>query len=419
MPYFNCNDIPILKQHRIRAATNNEHNMLENLAEHSTKINILSKARRSTLIGLPPTLINTSKDLQQNIRVNPTVFFYNEETFQEASYRSIEDIREIKTNECLWIDVTGVKASYRSIEDIREIKTNECLWIDVTGVHDHDLITRLGRRFNIHPLVVADIETTEQRTKLDVFEDTLFLVGKMIYPDIQQQITHIEQISFYLKENILITFQETSKDIFEPIKNRIRQNKGRIRRSKIDYLFYSLVDRIVDQYMDVLDIIGTKVESIDHQLMRTLSRDTLETIYDLKREMLYFRRSISPLKEIINKLQKEEETQIMNESTNIYLKDLFDHVVQVNDTIDTYREMLSSFIDFYMMLNSNAMNEVVKTLTIISTIFIPLTFVVGVYGMNFENMPEIRWKYGYFVVLGFMVVLAVTMLSCFKRKKWF
>ncbi|CAF1376063.1 unnamed protein product [Rotaria magnacalcarata] len=393
MPYFNCNDIPILKQHRIRAATNNEHNMLENLAEHSTKINILSKARRSTLIGLPPTLINTSKDLQQNIRVNPTVFFYNEETFQEASYRSIEDIREIKTN--------------------------ECLWIDVTGVHDHDLITRLGRRFNIHPLVVADIETTEQRTKLDVFEDTLFLVGKMIYPDIQQQITHIEQISFYLKENILITFQETSKDIFEPIKNRIRQNKGRIRRSKIDYLFYSLVDRIVDQYMDVLDIIGTKVESIDHQLMRTLSRDTLETIYDLKREMLYFRRSISPLKEIINKLQKEEETQIMNESTNIYLKDLFDHVVQVNDTIDTYREMLSSFIDFYMMLNSNAMNEVVKTLTIISTIFIPLTFVVGVYGMNFENMPEIRWKYGYFVVLGFMVVLAVTMLSCFKRKKWF
>ncbi|CAF3295218.1 unnamed protein product [Rotaria socialis] len=392
MPYFNCNDIPVLKRHRIRAVTNDEHNMLENSTDHSTIINILPKARRSTLIGLPSTLINI-QDLQQTLCVQPTVFFYNEETFQEACYRSIEDIREIKTN--------------------------ECLWIDVTGVHDHDLIARLGQRFNIHPLVVADIETTEQRTKLDVFEDTLFLVGKMIYPDIEQQITHIEQISFYLKENILITFQEKSKDIFEPIKNRIRQNKGRIRRSKIDYLFYSLMDRIVDQYMDVLDIIGTKVESIDHQLMRTLSRDTLETIYDLKREMLYFRRSISPLKEIINKLQKEEETQIMHESTNIYLKDLFDHVVQVNDTIDTYREMLSSFIDFYMMLNSNAMNEVVKTLTIISTIFIPLTFIVGVYGMNFDNMPEIHWKYGYFVVLGCMVLLTVTMLSCFKRKKWF
>jgi magnesium transporter len=171
--------------------------------------------------------------------------------------------------------------------------------------------------------------------------------------------------------------------------------------------------------MDVLDIIGTKVEAIDHQLMRTLSRDTLETIYDLKREMLYFRRSISPLKEIINKLQKEEETEIMQESTNIYLKDLFDHIVQVNDTIETYREMLASFIDFYMMLNSNAMNEVVKTLTIISTIFIPLTFIAGVYGMNFANMPGINWTYGYAVVFAGMGILTLIMLSCFKRKKWF
>ncbi|CAF0915582.1 unnamed protein product [Rotaria sordida] len=394
MPSFHRKDFVVSKRHRVRSLTNNEQIIITNSPELSIPKRTSSKHRRTTLIALPPTLINTSnQDLHNNLGIQPTIFFYNEETFQEVCYRSIEDIREVKNN--------------------------ECLWIDVTGVHDHDLITRLGLRYNIHPLVVADIETTEQRTKLDVFEDALFLVGKMIYPDNIQQITHIEQISFYLKENILITFQEKSKDIFGPIKNRIRQNKGRIRRSKIDYLFYSLVDRIVDQYMDVLDIIGTKVEAIDHQLMHTLSRDTLEKIYDLKREMLYFRRSISPLKEIINKLQKEEETQIMQESTNIYLKDLFDHIVQVNDTIDTYREMLASFIDFYMMLNSNAMNEVVKTLTIISTIFIPLTFIVGVYGMNFDNMPEIHWKYGYFVVLGCMVVLTLIMLLCFKRKKWF
>jgi magnesium transporter len=171
--------------------------------------------------------------------------------------------------------------------------------------------------------------------------------------------------------------------------------------------------------MDVLDIVNTKVEAIDHQLMKKLSRDTLETIYDLKRDMLDYRRLISPLKDIINKLQKEEETQIIQESTIIYLKDLFDHVAQVNDTIDTYREMLASFIDFYMMLNSNAMNEVVKTLTIISTIFIPLTFIAGVYGMNFDNMPEIHWKYGYFGVLTCMVGLTLVMLYCFKRKKWF
>ena len=171
--------------------------------------------------------------------------------------------------------------------------------------------------------------------------------------------------------------------------------------------------------MDVLNIIGTRVEAIDYQLMRRLSHDTLEAIYDLKHEMLYFRGSLSPLKDIINKLQKEEGTQIMQESTNIYLKDLFDHIVQVTDTIDTYREMLSSFIDFYMVSNSNKMNKVINTLTIISTIFIPLTFIVGVYGMNFENMPELQWKYGYFVILGGMALLALIMLSCFKRKKWF
>ncbi|CAM4969202.1 unnamed protein product [Rotaria socialis] len=244
-------------------------------------------------------------------------------------------------------------------------------------------------------------------------------VVKLIYPDQISRKPRIEQISFYVKENTLITFQQNPNDIFERIKNRIRQNKGRIRRSKIDYLFYSLVDAIVDQYMDVLDIANTKLEAIDHQLMQNLSRDTLETIYDLKRDMLDYRRLTSPLKEIINRLQKEEETQIIQESTIIYLKDLYDHVVQVTDTIDTYREMLASFIDFYMMLNSNAMNEVVKTLTMISTIFIPLTFIAGLYGMNFDNMPEIHWKHGYFVSLGLMIFIALCMLFYFKRKRWF
>lgn len=179
---------------------------------------------------------------------------------------------------------------------------------------------------------------------------------------------------------MLIYFAQRLTSYFQ-FKDRIRQGKGRIRKFKIDYLFYSLLDVIVDNYMEVLNGMGTKVEGIDNQLMKTLKRETLETIYDMKRDMLSLRSIIYPLKEIILKLQKEEETQIMQESTSIYLKDLFDHVVQVNDSIDTYREMLASFIDFYMMLNSNAMNEVVKMLTIISTIFIPLTFVTGVYGM--------------------------------------
>ena len=171
--------------------------------------------------------------------------------------------------------------------------------------------------------------------------------------------------------------------------------------------------------MDVLGSVSSKVEQIEANLMKHLSKDTLEMIYDLKREMLFYRSSISPLKEIIVKLQKDEETQIIQEETLIYLKDLYDHVVQVNDTIDNYREMLSSFIDFYMMLNSNAMNEVMKTLTIISTIFIPLTFIAGLYGMNFDNMPEVNWKYGYFVVLAVMFGLTFIMLFCFRRRRWF
>lgn len=289
-------------------------------------------------------------------------------------------------------------------------------------------------------MVIEDIEKLEQRTKLDVLDDALFLVLKLIYQDPVNKRIYVEQISIYAKENLLITFQERPKKIFDSLKGKlsidqsafhiesdwhdlylvkILTRRGRIYQSRIDYLFYSLLDTIVDGYMDVLDMVNAKVEGIENNLMNQLSRDTLETIYDLKREMLYYRSSISPLKEIIIKLQKEEETHIIQDETLIYFKDLYDHVVQVNDTIDTYREMLTSFIDFYMMLNSNAMNEVMKTLTIISTIFIPLTFIAGLYGMNFDNMPEVNWKYGYFTVLGVMFALTIIMLLCFRRKNWF
>ncbi|CAF3803656.1 unnamed protein product [Rotaria sp. Silwood1] len=311
---------------------------------------------------------------------------------------------------------------YKTIEEFLQTPSetvNSMTWIDIDGIHDPDVISGIGERYDIHSLVQTDITTTEQRTKLDVLDDALFLVCKLIYHDMDctGQII-IQQMSFYLKHDILITFQETSKDLFDSIKNRIRQGKGRIRKSKIDYLFYSLLDVIGDHYMDVLHMMDTSVASIDNQLMKTLKRDTLESIYDLKRDILSLRSIISPFKEIIIKLQKEEETQIMQESTNIYLKDLFDHIVQANDSIDTYREMLSSFIDFYMILNSNHMNEIVKTLTIVTSIFIPLTFIVGVYGMNFENMPELRYKNGYFIVLGCMGMLVILMLSFFKYKHW-
>ncbi|CAF3531248.1 unnamed protein product [Rotaria sp. Silwood1] len=387
-------DSTTLTETRTAPSMDNEIYITDSLTdEDRIRDRTCSIVRRSTFRHPPSAFDTLSHELQIIRHVRPRAFIYDHDAAEENYYNSIDNIPIIKNN--------------------------ECLWIDITGVHDKAVLASISQRFKIHPLVILDIETNEQRTKLDVFEDALFLVVKLIYPDHITQKIHIEQISFYLKDNILITFQEKSNNIFDRIRNRIRHNKGRVRRSKIDYLFYSLMDTIVDKYMDVLNIANTKVEAIDHQLMQTLSRDTLETIYDLKRDMLDYRRLISPLKEIINRLQKEEETQIIQESTIIYLKDLFDHIVQVTDTIDTYREMLASFIDFYMMLNSNAMNEVVKTLTIISTIFIPLTFIVGIYGMNFENMPELRWKYSYYIVLSVMVLLTLIMLTWFKRKKWF
>ncbi|CAF1121757.1 unnamed protein product [Adineta ricciae] len=349
---------------------------------------------RATTINVPPTLSSTpSLEQSPSAHISPTIYIYNSDSLETPSYTSISNIRPIRADERLWIDVPTIQ--------------------------DHDLISNIGKRFDIHPLVLQDIATEDQRAKLDTFDNALFLVAKVIFNDNTSEKTCVDQICFYLKENVLITFQQQPKDIFDLVKNRICLDRGRVRRSNIDYLFYLLCDTIVDRYMDVLDQVGRKIEAIEHHLMQKTSRDTLETIYDLKREMLYFRSSIYPLKEIINRLQKEEETQIIQESTIIYLKDLFDHVVQVNDTIDAYREMLSSFIDFYMMLNSNAMNEVMKTLTIISTIFIPLTFIGGVYGMNFDNMPEIHWKYGYLIVLTCMVCITGIMLCCFKRKKWF
>ncbi|CAF3730867.1 unnamed protein product [Rotaria sp. Silwood1] len=365
--------------------------------------NYIATGRRTTIRGRLTQFGYGACLSQKFLRVSdPTspvqlnIFTYDENSYTETKYKTIEEFLTTP-----FVPITSMT------------------WIDIDGIHDSDVISAIGKRYDIHSLVQTDMTTSEQRTKLDVLDDALFLVCKLIYRDMEHtgQII-IQQMSFYLKTDLLVTFQETPKDLFDSIKNRIRQGKGRIRKSKIDYLFYSLADVIVDHYMDVLDTMGTTVESIDNQLMKTVKRDTLESIYDMKRDMLYLRSIISPLKEIIIKLQKEEETEIMQASTNIYLKDLFDHVVQVNDSIDTYREMLSSFIDFYMMLNSNGMNQIVKTLTIITTIFIPLTFISSVYGMNFDNMPELRYKYAYYIVLALMGTLAISMLTCFKFKRW-
>ncbi len=351
-----------------------------------------SASKPSIKAGTPPgTLIHIGSDVNSKVEIR--VFIYNDGHFSENKYSSVSDVPTLPP-------------------------AGQIIWVDVDGNHDETIMKQLGQKFSIHELVLSDAMSDEQRTKLDILDNALFWVLKMVYPDKDSQNIVIEQVSFYLKANILITFQEKREDVFEPIRNRIRQCKGRVRKSGADYLFYALADVIVDNYIIVLERIADRTETLEESIMANPKVSTLESVYDLKRELLFLRKSIFPLKEIVTKLQKEE-TGLITDQTQIYLKDLYDHVVQVNESIETYREMLASLIDMYMMLNSNAMNQVVKTLTIISTIFIPLTFIVGVYGMNFDNMPELRWHYGYFIICGIMVVMAILMLLYFRKKKWF
>ena len=351
-----------------------------------------SSSKSSAKTGLPPgTLVHIGPDDSSEVIIR--VFIYDEESYEETEVKSAAFIPKLPP-------------------------AGKSMWIDIDGNHDAALMEDLGQKFGLHTLLLADAMSSEQRTKMDVMDDALFLVMKMIYANNDKEEAIIEQVSFYLKSNVLISFQEKEEDVFEPIRNRIRQGKGRVRKSTVDYLFYALTDAIVDNYIVVLELIGERTEWLEENLMKSPTLSTLESVYDLKRELLFLRKSILPLKEIVVKLQKEE-TGLISEATKLYLKDLFDHVVQVSESIETYREMNAGLMDMYMMLSSNAMNQVVKTLTIISTIFIPLTFIVGVYGMNFEFMPELKWKMGYWMVWVVMVAITVGMLIYFKRKRWF
>ncbi len=290
-------------------------------------------------------------------------------------------------------------------------------WINVNGVHQVELIERIGKNFNIHPLTMEDIVNTGQRSKVEDYENYLYLVSRMVYFDESIDEFHSEQISIVLGDGFLISFQEIEGDVFEGVRERIRKGRGRIRQSGCDYLAYSLLDAIVDHYFVVLGVFGNKIEMLDEELLENPRPETSRMIHEMKREMIYLRKQIWPLREVLGNLSKAD-SGLIKEFTMVYLRDVYDHTIQVMDTVESYRDILSGMMDNYLSAVSNKMNEVMKLLTIIATIFIPITFVVGVYGMNFEYMPELKWKWGYFAVLGFMLCVVVFMLVFFKRKKW-
>ncbi len=348
--------------------------------------------KRSRKAGLPPgTLVHIGEDRGEKTKIS--VCEYDEQNFRE------EEMSEVP--ECF---------SFRGAPTVT--------WVNVTGINQADMLEKLGHCFDLHPLVMEDILNTDQRPKMEDYGENLFIVLKtLFYVDPTGEIG-ADQISLILRPNSLLSFQERKTDMFAPIEERLRNGKGRLRKMGADYLAYLLLDVIVDRYFIILEKLGDKIEGLEEKLITAPTPQVLRQIQKLKRDMLLLRRWIWPLREVISGLERGEPALIQG-STRIYLRDVYDHTIQVMDTIEVFRDMLSGMLDIYLSSVSNRLNAVMKVLTIIATIFMPLTFIAGLYGMNFEYMPELKWRWGYPLILAVMALIVVYMLAVFKKKQWF
>ncbi|MEW6003269.1 MAG: magnesium/cobalt transporter CorA [Nitrospirota bacterium] len=348
--------------------------------------------KRSGKVGLPPgTLVHIGEKRKEKLKI--TIIDYDEVQFQEREIEGIEECFPYKDRPTV-------------------------TWINIDSVHQIEIIKKLGDCFRLHPLVQEDILNTDQRPKIEDYGDYIYIVLKMLYFNNKSDNIITEQISLILGPNFVISFQEGIEgDVFEPVRERIRSGKGRLRTSGADYLAYSLIDSVVDNYFTILEKLGEKIEFLEEELVTNPTQKTLAKIHNLKREMIFLRKSVWPLREVINSLERGEFS-LIKQSTVMYLRDVYDHTIQVIDTIETFRDMISGMLDIYLSSVSNRMNEVMKVLTLIATLFMPLTLMVGIYGMNFKYMPELEWRWGYFAVLTVMFIIGVSMFIYFKRKKW-
>ena len=347
--------------------------------------------KRSKKVGLPPgTLVHIGEKKRE--RTTITILDYDERHLQEQEIKTVDECLPFKDKPTV-------------------------TWIDVDGIHEVKILERLGDSFGLHPLVVEDVLNTDQRPKMEDFGDYIFIVLKMLYYNDKNDEIVTEQISLILGPNFVISFQEREGDVFDPIRERIRSEKGRIRKMGADYLAYALVDSIVDNYFIILEKLGEKIEFLEDELVTNPTPETLQAIHDLKREMIFLRKSVWPLREVVSGLERGE-SPLIQESTGIYLRDVYDHTIQVIDAVETFRDMLSGMLDIYLSSVSNRMNEVMKVLTIIATIFIPLTLIAGIYGMNFRYMPELEWPWAYPMLWLIMLGIGVLMLIYFRRKRW-
>lgn len=290
-------------------------------------------------------------------------------------------------------------------------------WIHVAGLSHVEIIERLGQMFNIHSLALEDILNTNQRPKLEDYGEYIYIAIKMLTYQPDNQVIAAEHINIVVGPNYVLSFQETDRVFFKPVRERIKSGQSRFRKHGADYLAYALMDTVVDYYFVLLEQLGERVEELEEELVTQPDAKLLPAIHNLKTEMLYLRRSVWPLREVIAQIERGDSA-LFKENTLLYIRDIYDHTIQVIETVETYRDMTSSMLEIYLSSISNRMNEVVKMLTVISTIFMPLTFLAGLYGMNFKYMPELEWQYGYPAVLVLMTVIGVTMYRYFSRKAW-
>ncbi len=305
------------------------------------------------------------------------------------------------------------------------LDTESVSWVDVLGLGSEDVLKRLGKVFNLHPLLLEDIVNVPQRPKVEDYEDQLVIIAQMVLVKERGTGFWSEQVSFILGKHYLLTVQEEpTRDCFQPVRDRIRTNKGTLRKSGPDYLAYALLDAVIDGFFPVLEVYGERIEDLEEEVVTSPTRRTLQKIYQIRRELLALRRTIWPQRDAINTLIRDS-SDLISPNVQIYLRDCYDHTIQVLDIVETYRELASGLMDVYLSAVSNKMNEVMKLLTVISSIFIPLTFIAGIYGMNFNteksplNMPELNWYWGYPLCLAAMAVVAGGLVFFFWRRGWF
>jgi magnesium transporter len=342
-------------------------------------------------VGLSPgTLLHIGERHLENARLE--LFSYSPEHLQEQG--------DIKVEDCL--------------PAIRQPGNH---WVNLTGIHDIALVEQLGSTVGLDALALEDLLNTEHRPKVEVFDETLLVILKMLAFDAESDSLVSEQVSIALGRNLVVSFQERPWDLFDGVRERLQTTRGRMRHRGPDYLAYALIDAVVDGYFVVLEQLSERLTDLEEELAGHPQRTTLKRIHQFKRDLIVLRKAVWPLREVVAALERDE-AELIDERTTPFLRDLYDHVIQVIETVETLRDSVSGLLDLYLSSVSQRTNEIMKVLTVMATIFIPLTFLVGVYGMNFEYMPELGWRWSYPVLWLLMLVCAGGMLLAFRRKKW-